>query len=181
MVVLTLTSFHSPPRDDTESFTSAEGSHPTNEEKPQESQISGCIDEVTETVENVEEISEAEEAPKRYTEREIEMLAKVVLAEAGACAPDEQRLIVWTVFQRIDSDAHDFRNMNTIEETVTAPYQFAYRENSPIIEDIYQLCLEEAEKWNNGEDPPTVDPYAPATPYYFYNGDGLHNWFRAEW
>ncbi len=116
-----------------------------------------------------------------YTECEITMLAKVVWKEAGACEPSEQRLIVWTVFQRIDSNDHDFKNMNTIAKAVTAPNQFAYDENAPVKDDIYRLCEEEFSKWVDGQLPPTLEPYAVSLPYYFYEGDGQHNWFRAEW
>ncbi len=29
--------------------------------------------------------------------------------------------------------------------------------------------------------PPTVEPYAPTLPYLYFEGDGHHNWVRAEW
>lgn len=116
-----------------------------------------------------------------YTEYEIIMLAQVVWLEAGACEPSEQRLIVWTVFQRIDSSDHDFKDMNTIAETVTADGQFAYDPDAPVYKDILNLCREEAAKWADGQPPPTHEIYAPTSPYFFYSGDGSHNWFRAEW
>ncbi|MCM1330852.1 MAG: hypothetical protein NC253_15635 [Ruminococcus sp.] len=128
------------------------------------------------------DIHTLQSSPSRtYTEREITMLAKTVWREAGACEPSEQRLIVWTVFQRIDSTAHDFEDMNTVSETLTAGGQFAYDPDAPVYEDILALCREEAEKWTDGQPPPTLEPYAPTAPYLFYTGDGEHNWFRAEW
>lgn len=129
-----------------------------------------------------EEASEPEELLHYdYTESEIDMLAKLVYAEAGACSENEQRLIVWTVFQRVDSADWDFRDMNDITTAVTAPNQFAYYESSTIKEEIRAICAEEIEKWANFGEPPIVPPYAPSLPYYFYEGDGYHNWFRAEW
>lgn len=118
---------------------------------------------------------------RTYTESEIKMLAKTVWREAGTCEPSEQRLIVWTVFQRIDSNDHDFKDMNTITEAITADGQFAYDPDAPVYDDILTLCREEVSMWTNGQSPPTMKPYAPTTPYLFYSGDGSHNWFRAEW
>ena len=117
----------------------------------------------------------------KYSEYEIIMLAKLVWKEAGACEPSEQRLVVWTVFQRIDSTDYDFKDMNTIYDTVTASGQFAYDPDTPVHEDILNLCKEEATKWADNKPPPTMEPYAPTLPYLFYSGDGSHNWFRAEW
>lgn len=117
----------------------------------------------------------------KYTDAEADMLARVVFLEAGGCAEEEQRLVVWTVFQRVDSTDWDFRNMNTITDVVTAPYQFAYYETAPIKDEIRRMCEEELEKWAKGGSPPVVEPYAPSLPYFFYEGDGRHNWFRAGW
>lgn len=116
-----------------------------------------------------------------YTNADADMLARLVLREAGGCAKEEQRLVIWTVFQRVDSTDHDFRNMNTIADVVTAPHQFAYDESAPIKDEIRRLCEAELEKWVNGGTPPTVEPYAPTLPYLFFEGDGYHNWFKSEW
>lgn len=118
---------------------------------------------------------------RTYTETEITMLAQTVWREAGACEPSEQRLIVWTAFQRVDSNNHDFNDMNTITAVLTAEEQFAYDPYAPVYDDILHLCQEEAEKWADGMPPPTMKPYAPTVPYLFYTGDGYHNWFREEW
>ena len=119
-----------------------------------------------------------EEAP-RFTEHEIEILAKMVWGEARGTSPDEQRLVVWTVFQRVD---HPTQYGGTIEAVVTARNQFVgYRARNPICPVIYALCLEEAEKWARGEEPPTIELYAPTLPYLYFDGDGKNNWFRATW
>jgi hypothetical protein len=36
-------------------------------------------------------------------------------------------------------------------------------------------------RWQSGESPPTLAPYATAAPYYFFDGDGRHNWYREGW
>lgn len=147
------------------------------EEKPLKNENSGVSDVVTET----SEPEQQNNLHYEYTDADADMLAKLIYREAGICSEDEQRLIAWTVFQRIDSTNHDFRNMNTISDVVTAPHQFAYDEAAPIKDDIRRLCEAELEKWATGGTPPTVEPYAPTLPYLYFEGDGHHNWFRAEW
>jgi hypothetical protein len=41
--------------------------------------------------------------------------------------------------------------------------------------------MEELKAWQSGAEPPTHDIYAPSTPYYFFDGDGKHNYYREEW
>lgn len=165
------------PQEPTSDFESEEHNYASYEEKTLTSETSCGIECVAESVPQVEENQRHYE----YTSAEADMLAKLVYREAGICSEDEQRLIVWTVFQRVDSTDHDFRNMNTISDVVTAPHQFAYDETAPIKDDIRRLCEAELEKWATGGTPPTVEPYAPTLPYLYFEGDGHHNWFRAEW
>lgn len=113
-----------------------------------------------------------------YSEAEIEMLAKAVCGEAGICSTDEQRLVIWTVLQRVDGDHWG----DTISDVITAKWQFVgYHPNNPIDPDIYTLCLEELAAWWSGAEPPTLAPYATTAPYYYFDGDGRHNWYREEW
>lgn len=175
--ILFLTSFCTKPQEPTSGFESEEYSYTSYEEKPLTSENSG------QSAYNSEAVEPEQQQPLHYdyTEEEIDMLAKLVCAEAGGCSADEQRLVIWTVFQRVDSADWDFRNMNDITAVVTAPNQFAYSQKAPIIESIRAICAEEISKWANFENPPTLEPYAPSLPYYFFEGDGYHNWFRAEW
>lgn len=174
--ILFLTSFYDEPQEPTSDFAIEEYNYTYNEENLLTSEISGQFELITETSPQEEKTLHYE-----YTDADVDMLAKLVYSEAGICASVEQRLIVWTVFQRVDSTDPDFHNMNTIAEVVTEPHQFAYDETAPIKDDIRRMCEEELEKWVIGEAPPTVTPYAPSLPYLFFEGDGYHNWFRAEW
>lgn len=116
-----------------------------------------------------------------FTYCDINLLAKMVWGEARGCAPEEQRLVVWTVLQRVDAGG-EFRSYDTIEAVVTEAGQFVgYDESHPIDPDIYSLCLEVLMDWWRGEEPPTHEIYAPSAPYYFFDGDGTHNWFREVW
>lgn len=125
------------------------------------------------------ETTETTETP--LTSSEVTMLAKTVWGAARGCTPEEQRLVVWTVLQRVDAGGV-FAQYDTIEAAITAPGQFAgYNENHPVDPDIYDLCLEVLSDWQSGAEPPTHEIYAPTAPYYFFDGDGRHNWFREEW
>ena len=113
-----------------------------------------------------------------YTDADIEMLAKMVWGEARGCSPEEWRLVVWTVLQRVDAD----RWGNTIEEVVTARRQFVgYRTENPICPDIHAVVIAELSDWIQGAEPPTHEIYAPTVPYYYFDGDGRNNWFREVW
>ncbi len=127
------------------------------------------------------EISECETSETPLTNSDVTILARMVWGEARGCAPEEQRLVVWTVLQRVDAGGV-FAQYDTIEAAVTAPGQFVgYDENHPVDPDIYNLCLEVLSDWQSGAEPPTHEIYAPTAPYYFFDGDGRHNWFREEW
>ena len=113
-----------------------------------------------------------------FTYDDTIMVAKTVWGEARGCTPEEQRLVVWTILQRVDADNW----ANTIEGVVTQKRQFAgYKESNPIDADIYALCLTELTDWWHGAEPPTHEIYAPTAPYFFFDGDGRNNWFREEW
>jgi hypothetical protein len=114
-----------------------------------------------------------EPAPLPYTEREIDMLARVVYAEARGCAPEEQALVVWAVLQRASGGAFH----GTPQEVILRDGQFLYSEKHPVLSDIRELCLSEAEKWAAGEPAPTHPIYAPTLPYYYFNDNGKHNYF----
>lgn len=133
----------------------------------------------TETTESSEPTAETDE--ETLTSSDVTLLAKMVWGEARGCTPEEQRLVVWTVLQRVDADGA-FAQYDTIEAVITAPGQFVgYDENHPVDSDIYNLCLEVLSEWQDGAEPPTHEIYAPTAPYYFFDGDGRHNWFREEW
>ena len=122
-------------------------------------------------------------AAEHYSPHELTLLAKTVWGEARGCTPEEQRLVVWTVLQRVGADGYG----DTIEDVVKDPRQFGgYKNSNPVEPEIYALCEAEAEKWARGEMPPTLEPYATALPYYFFDGRRgedrrSHNYFRGEW
>ena len=112
-----------------------------------------------------------------YNDNTIRMMAKMVWGEARGCDPEEQVLVVWTVLQRYDRGTWG----STLERIITAELQFiGYEPQHPVMQDIYELCRDEMWKWYCGLDAPLLYPFATSAPYYYFNGDGTHNWFREH-
>ena len=110
-------------------------------------------------------------------EPETEMLAKTVWAEARGCGPEEQALVIWCILQRVD----DQRWPDTIAGVLAEPSQFDYSPDYQVDPAILALCAAEMEKWRMGGEPPTHEVYAPEPAYFFFEGDGAHNYFRERW
>lgn len=108
-----------------------------------------------------------------YEDYEVDMLAQMVWGEARGCDPEEQKLTVWCALNR----ARDWDL--SIEEVLTAKNQFAgYSEAHPIDPEIRELCQEVVEAWAAGGVALVLPPYANSSDYYWFRGDGEHNWFR---
>lgn len=115
--------------------------------------------------------SEAEMPPASsfYDQNELEMLAKTIWGEARGLDDYERSMVAWCILNRLD----DGRYGDTLEEVITAPYQFAgYNSGFPVEEDILSLCKDVLNRWKGNEEGRTL-------PYEFVNftGDGKHNYF----
>lgn len=108
-----------------------------------------------------------------YKESDIVMLAKLMYQECGGVPSDtEKACVVWTVLNRVDEYGE------TIYEVVTAKNQFAYYEDRPIDDVLYQLAEDVLTRWNN-EKNGEVDVGRVLPPdYLWFSGDGEHNHFR---
>lgn len=108
-----------------------------------------------------------------YQENEIDIMAQTVWGEARGCAPEEQELVVWCILNRASEWSF------SIEEVITQENQFAgYSAEHPIDPDIRELCKQAADDWEAGGVAPVLPPYATSPDYYWFTGDGEHNWFR---
>ena len=113
-----------------------------------------------------------------YTDEEIDMISIAVYGEMGAGAPEEQALVAWTIFQRVDDPMFP----DTITEVVTVDQFHGYVPGLfPVTPEIRAMVAEEIEKWAYGEEPPTHEIYAPDVPYLYFDGDGWHNRFRGKY
>lgn len=112
-----------------------------------------------------------------YTEDEVVMVAKVLYDECrGVTSDTEKACVVWAICNRVDAGYGE-----TISQVVTAKGQFAYRSNAPVLDELYELAEDVLHRWNlerNGED--DVGRVLPCD-YYWYSGDGKHNYFRNDY
>ena len=119
----------------------------------------------------------ATEPPARYqaTEGELAMLAKMVWGEARGLPPEEQALCVWCVLNRLD----DGRFGASVSEILTRPHQFVgYKASYPATDEILAVVDSVLEAYANGENAPTLPPYAKKSGYLYFSGDNSHNWFK---
>lgn len=106
---------------------------------------------------------------------DVAMIAQVIYAEARGLSDTEKAAVAWCILNRVDAPGYG----NTIREVVTAPYQFAFSWNVPILPELYRLAEDvlyrhHAEQNGGGN----VGRVLPAEYCYFW-GDGRHNYFRT--
>lgn len=126
----------------------------------------------------VRQLSQLVEAarPRPYTEREVEICAKLLYGEARGCTVEEQKLVIWCICNRADKYGQ------TIEEVATAPQQFlGYSSRNPVLEELCSVVREVLDAWVSGEEALVYPPYATSSEYLFFYGDGVHNWFRENY
>lgn len=111
-----------------------------------------------------------------YTQADVEMLARLIWAEARGIGSDTERACVaWTVLNRLDSPAFEGE---TIAEVVTAPGQFYYPDRAPLEEEFLTLAGDVLKRWNDEKN--GLDGTGRVLPagYFWFAGDGRHNYFR---
>lgn len=111
------------------------------------------------------------------TKDEINMLTKLLYMEArGVDSDTEKAAVIWCVLNRVDSPLYP----NTIAEVLTQPKQFAYNETAPIQPNLQNIVTDVLSRWY-AEKMFTAD-VGRVLPkeYIYFDGDGAHNYFRAE-
>ena len=108
-----------------------------------------------------------------YDESDIVMLAKLMYQECGGVPSDtEKACVVWTVLNRVDEYG------GTIYEVVTAKNQFAYYNDRPVDDALYQLAKDVLTRWNNEKNGEVNVGRVLPPDYLWFSGDGEHNHFR---
>lgn len=118
----------------------------------------------------------APEAPLYVPDvREIELIAKVIYNEARGCTKTEQAAVAWCILNRVD----DPRFGNTVEAVVTAPYQFAFAEDTPVMAVQAAIAEDVLRRWHDEKiGLENVGRVLPAE-YCFFWGDNERNYFRT--
>lgn len=116
--------------------------------------------------------------PSRWTEDDVTTLARMVWGEGRGVSRNEQKLIVWTVLNRLDNGRYG----SSIRQVVTARGQFVgYRSGHPVTDAIREMVIDVLEAWDRGEAAKVYPPFARDANYLYFHGDGRHNWFRARY
>ena len=136
-------------------------------------------DETTDDAESIDEVTEEAtetiiEIVMYFTEKDVIALAKVLYNECRGVPSDmEKACVAWTACNRVDAGYGD-----TIYDVLTAPNQFAYRENTSVTEELYTLALDVLNRWNNERNGMTDVGRVLPKEYMWFRGDGKHNYFR---
>lgn len=109
-------------------------------------------------------------------DQEAQYIAKVVWAEARGCSKTEQAAVIWCILNRVDSDIKDMPD--DIISVVTAPNQFAYRDSSPITDELYELAKDVISRWEREKNGETNVGRVLPKEYLWFHGDGTNNHFR---
>jgi len=126
----------------------------------------------------VDKLNPAPPSPQRWTDQDVTTLARMVWGEGRGVSRNEQKLIVWTVLNRLDNGRYG----STIRQIVTARGQFVgYRSGHPVTDAIREMVIYVLEAWDRGETAKVYPPFARDSNYLYFHGDGRHNWFRTRY
>ena len=120
--------------------------------------------------------------PRQWTYEDAAVISRMVWGEARGVSRNEQKLVVWTVINRLENRNYG----SSLIDVVRAPRQFhGYSSRFPVTPEIKEMVIEVLEAWDRGEQALIYPPFA-TTPYYLYfsarRWDGWsHNFFRARW
>lgn len=89
-------------------------------------------------------------------ELEAEYIAKVLYGTAINHAESDKRAVVWCILNRVEHYSHP----NTIAEVCEQPKQWmGYSDNNPVLDELYELALEELKIWYSGGHRPMTNEY----------------------
>lgn len=122
--------------------------------------------------------ADAEFLQSHYTD--ALMMAKVMYCEAkGIADKRELSMIAWTILNRLDAGTFG----NSIPAIITTPRQFAYSKNAPTVNqcgiDLFALAQDVLLRWQAEREGQTEVGRTLPKGYYYYWGDGFHNYFKT--
>ena len=123
-------------------------------------------------------VSQSSQTTNLFTDGEMEMMAKVLYAEArGVESKMEQAAVVWVILNRLDTGAWG----HTIEDVVTYPNAVAYYESTPVNPTMMDIVIGVTTTYSKEKQGlPVVGRVIPKD-YLYFTGDGERNHFTREW
>lgn len=115
--------------------------------------------------------------PAPWTEDDLVLLAQTIYAEADICRTQKEKAaVVWCILNRLDAGRYG----DTIREVVTAPNQFAWSGDRPVVPEYIELAEDVLKRWAaEKEGQEDVGRVLPAG-YLFFEGDGWVNHFDTS-
>ncbi len=89
-------------------------------------------------------------------EKEAEFIAKVIYGIARHLSPECQRAVVWCILNRVESA---FYPNSVIEVCEQAQQWMGYSSDNPVVEELYNLALEELKIWYKDGHRPMSNEY----------------------
>lgn len=89
-------------------------------------------------------------------EREAEFIAKVIYGTARNHADSDRKAVVWCILNRVEHHSHP----DTVETVCEQPKQWmGYSRDNPVLDDFYNLALNELKTWYSGGHRPMSNDY----------------------
>ena len=116
-----------------------------------------------------------------YTDKDVEVLAKVVWAEARGLSKMEQAAVIWCILNRVDDTENDYWP-DTIIGVATQRNQFAYDRKNPVKAEFVELAEDVLERWT-AEKHGVILPgrVLPKEYTFFFSRDTDENLFRTTY
>ena len=123
-------------------------------------------------------LPEVESSLVTINEEDAITLAKLLYGECrGIPNKAEKEAVVWCVLNRVDNS----RFPDTVYGVVTAKGQFAgYNVNNPVWDELLEISESVLKEWGKEKIGEASVRSLPSD-YFFFHGDGVHNWFRKEY
>lgn len=111
------------------------------------------------------------------SEADVTALSRMAYGEARGLADYEIAACMWCVMNRLDHGGYG----DTVTDVVSAPGQFAgYSESNPVDEHIAAIARDVLTRHHAEQQGETV-PREIGRAYLWFSGNGVHNYFRAEY
>lgn len=95
-------------------------------------------------------------ADASQVEQEAEYISKVIYGTARNHADSDKRAVVWCILNRVEHYGHP----DTVVEVCEQPKQWmGYSSDNPVLDDIYELVLDELKIWYNDGHRPMSNEY----------------------